>query len=1495
MSEIVIVTSDPLASGTPGELRTAVSLPVCDRLSFEAVFSFAAKVREVQARAGTVTLRFTIAQLLTEPVRRILLVRRVVLGGTSTTDDLKQLLQVVAPKSDKEREVLLHAIHFGLPHECGHGAAGGAFLAFADEFRELVMALDIPVAFGVKELPKALPAYIADLVRPAFRMRPPKTIDEAVGVIVAFIDKIDENADLGWALGRPPTKNVDPKGAKLGDRAPKGRQAQGEKPSEVAGVERERRPRGACFKCGVVGHFARECPRAHATMTAAAAGGAGGAGKQEAAKTSPPAAPVAPRRSTRATAGKPPEKYGRWNAPGKEQGSGQGKTGKVDFCVEVCGKGPVVEEAAPAEAPGNEINEDFDFPDDPPHEIADAEEDGEETCIVHAISEIIGKREPSDTRPGIVIEGNEGKSTARRFMAVVDTGADRSHVNEEFAREIGLRTEVRGATRRFRVANGACEETARCVPVQARLTPDAPAKEIEFWVTPSIPPGRYALLGHRDLAGYAVQFSKATPSVVYLAPPDVEDVADAGLPDMIPTAAEAAEDKTPPRERWRLVQLGDRLLEDETRTTRVRDLLEKYAEVFEPLDELPARLPAFRVELIDPQAIPFRARVRPQPPNKREFIDAEVARQLALGLIAEARPTPWASGVVVATNTSGKLRMCIDYVELNKRTIRDAYPIPDVTEIFHWLADWQWMAKTDMASGYNQVVVDPASTDVLAFICHAGLYTPNRMPFGPTNAPAHFGRSLHNAFRDLPNSRIFFDDCPTAAKTFDEFYAALGAFLERCRTLHIRLNPGKCIVGPKKLKLIGRLVGPGSIEIDPEGVRPLAEMRPPQNKAELHSFLGLAQWFGPFVHDLATKAGELWPLIKKDAAFLWGEEEDRAFRAVRDAIVNAGPLAQFHPGAPIVVRPDFSTIGLGGGIYQRSEQGDLEPLLFYSRKLSDAEKKYSTIEGECLAIVAGFEKGRPFILPATTVSVWTDHSNLQFLRTSQNRRVQHWALTLSEFCFDVVYCPGTDNAVGDCLSRLIPGTIAPGGNNEVEAVKEDQGTTDTLAETVHRLPHVLVDGTIVLNNKPPAPVIGRLWALAHSDALSGHFGAARTIQIVAGAVKWAGMQADLHSLSETCATCQKIRARVPRPAEILTTRASAPFESVFIDYLGPLREQSNKSYVFAAVDRFSHYVVLAATADTSAATTVALLWELWITRFGPPSRLTSDGASAFTGRALTAVTDRLKIDHHVSCPGHPEGHGAVERANLTIAQVLRAHFRKVPDWPALVAAAAFAINTAPTRVLGCSPFEVVHGFKPRLMLHHVLARDPRGLPGVDRGDPAGFAEALVTHAAALHARVRAAEERAYRDAATRIAANAQKPGKFSEGDFVLVHHERTEKIDVQWAGPFEVVEVEADYLYKIRNILTNDVRRAHANSLARFYPGALSDEQLRVEALGIDEALVDLVDQHRLLPDGTHEFHLKWVGSQDWLWIKYADCRFTPKVKAYIALHKLKVRLHPRK
>jgi len=264
----------------------------------------------------------------------------------------------------------------------------------------------------------------------------------------------------------------------------------------------------------------------------------------------------------------------------------------------------------------------------------------------------------------------------------------------------------------------------------------------------------------------------------------------------------------------------------------------------------------------------------------------------------------------------------------------------------------------------------------------------------------------------------------------------------------------------------------------------------------------------------------------------------------------------------------------------------------------------------------------------------------------------------------------------------------------------------------------------------------------------------------------------------------------------------------------------------------------------------------------------------------------------VSCPGHPEGHGAVERAHRSINNVLRAHLLHRSDWPALVPAVEFSLNTAPSRILGTSPFRVCHGFHPRLPLHHALDVRPHN-PSLSSPEPLKFSRDLVATASRIFQTVRRQQDAAYKAEVAAFRRSAPPARRFAVGDYALVHRDRPNKLDVVWTGPFRITAVLGDYVFELENLLTTERRRAHSNSLAFFHAGTLLEREVRYAACRPDELLVEQVLQHRPARGRNHyDFLCVCTGEPAPLWLPYQDCRFAPMVKHYIAQHQLHVRLH---
>ena len=154
---------------------------------------------------------------------------------------------------------------------------------------------------------------------------------------------------------------------------------------------------------------------------------------------------------------------------------------------------------------------------------------------------------------------------------------------------------------------------------------------------------------------------------------------------------------------------------------------------------------------------PFKQRHRRIPPAMIDEVRAHI-EQLASGGIIRPSHSQWASNVVLVRKKDGKIRMCVDYRQLNNRTVKDSYALPRIEEIQDTLAGSKYFTVLDMKSGYHQVELLEEHKCRTAFtVGPLGFWEFNRLPFGLNNAPATYqmlmeqclGGSEHENLRNL--------------------------------------------------------------------------------------------------------------------------------------------------------------------------------------------------------------------------------------------------------------------------------------------------------------------------------------------------------------------------------------------------------------------------------------------------------------------------------------------------------------------------------------------------------------------------------------------------------------------------------------------------------------------------------------------------------------------------------------------------------------------------
>ena len=448
----------------------------------------------------------------------------------------------------------------------------------------------------------------------------------------------------------------------------------------------------------------------------------------------------------------------------------------------------------------------------------------------------------------------------------------------------------------------------------------------------------------------------------------------------------------------------------------VEQLRGEFPEVF---SDLPGRTTECKLNINTGDAAPRRSHPYRVPNKLKEGVRAEVEKLVDMGIVVPST-SPWASPVVPVPKGDGSVRVCIDYRKLNEVTTADPYYMSTMDEILERVGGSKIVSKIDLAKGFYQVEVEPASQEKTAFVSPYGKFEFTRMPFGLKNAPATFQRLMEVVLGDCYHcSAPYIDDVVVFSSSGEEHIEHLRLVLERMRKFGLTLKESKCQFGREKLEYLGHIIGGGELAVPAHRAAAMAEYKQPHTKRQLRSFLGAASYYRQFVPGYAKLSSVLSPLTTKSAPSVvcWTAEGLEAFTGLRVSLVDVCVLTVPTQQDTFVLHTDASGRGIGATL-NVVRDGKKLPVAYYSKQLQGAQHHYSATELEGLAMFRAINYFSHYLF-GTRFEVITDHKALVSLLYSRvlNRRLHGWVLQLLEFDFCVKYRPGLENGDADALSR----------------------------------------------------------------------------------------------------------------------------------------------------------------------------------------------------------------------------------------------------------------------------------------------------------------------------------------------------------------------------------------------------------------------------------------------------------------------------------------------
>ncbi len=443
----------------------------------------------------------------------------------------------------------------------------------------------------------------------------------------------------------------------------------------------------------------------------------------------------------------------------------------------------------------------------------------------------------------------------------------------------------------------------------------------------------------------------------------------------------------------------------------------------------------------------------------------------------------------------------------------------------------------------------------------------------------------------------------------------------------------------------------------------------------------MIHYLGRYVPHLSDVIRPLNELLKRDRVWYWGPVQEDAFNHVKRLITEVPVLAFYDVRKPTVVSADASSYGLGGVLMQ-DHGGELKPVAYCSRVLTDAEKRYAQIEKECLAAVWSCEKCSRFLYGLESFILKTDHKPLILLINAKDLdsvplRCQRLLLRMMRYNPVAQYVPGKQLVVADTLSRHPQPTISTEVSElvqEVEtyenAVSDAWPISQTKMESVkreteldfelQRVRKYVTDGWPRYAANVPQALKSYYSARHHMSVFQdlvlygdriiiphGHQGIVKCRERANCSVWWSDLSKEIQQLINNCKDCLESRPAQRKEPLLTTPLPDRPWERIGADIC-----EVNKQHYLIVVDNFSRYIDIAHLQDLSGETTRACLKNMFA-RWGCPKFLFTDNGPQFSGRVFKDFARDYDFQHITSSPYYPQSNGEAERAVQTAEKILK--------------------------------------------------------------------------------------------------------------------------------------------------------------------------------------------------------------------------------------------------
>ncbi|GJV06515.1 putative reverse transcriptase domain-containing protein [Tanacetum coccineum] len=720
--------------------------------------------------------------------------------------------------------------------------------------------------------------------------------------------------------------------------------------------------------------------------------------------------------------------------------------------------------------------------------------------------------------------------------------------------------------------------------------------------------------------------------------------------------------------------------------------------------------------------------------------------------------SPWGAPVLFVKKKDGSFRMCIDYRELNKLTVKNRYPLPRIDDLFDQLQGSSVYSKIDLRSGYHQLRVREEDIPKTAFRTRYGHYEFQVMPFGLTNAPAVFMDLMNRVCKPYLDKFVivFIDDILIYSKNKKEHKEHLKQILELLKKEELYAKFSKCEFWIPKVQFLGHVIDSEGIHVDPAKIESIKDWTSPKSPTEIRHFLGHAGYYQRFIEGFSKIAKPMTKLTQKKVKFVWGNKQEAAFQLLKQKLCSAPILALPEGSEDFIAYCDASKKGLGAVLMQREKV-----ISYASRQLKIHEKNYTTHDLELGAVVFALK-------------IRVEHEATPMVRVAKKERepplrVRALVMTISLDLPKQILNAQTEARKPENIKSEDVGGMLIENAKFPEAIREQKLEPRA-------------DGTLCLNGRSWLPCYGDLRTVimheSHKSKYSIHPGSDKMYQDMKKLYWWPNMKADIATYVNKCLTCAKVKAEHQRPSGLLV-QPKIP-EWKWDNITNGILSRSFLRRLKAMTQFGSH--------------------ETW-----RPRPIICDRDPRFASNFWRSLQNALGTNLDMSTAYHPQTDGQSERTIQTLEDMLRAcaiDFGK--GWVNHLPLVEFSYNNSYHASIKAAPFEALYGRK---------CRSP--VCWTEVGEAQIIGPELIQETTEKIIQIKQRMQAA-RDRQKSYADLKRKPMEFQVGDKVMlkvspwkgvVRFGKRGKLNPRYVGPFKVIDRVGEVAYKLE--LPEELSRVH--------------------------------------------------------------------------------------